>query len=145
MANTLDLTDETPDTTTSDVHVTKRLSWPMVAIPGVLVLIYGMLSFISLGDQSFFYESMEIPTPEHEFLLWSWGGKNTAMLAVIAAGFLSRLRLVVGLSLGMLLVGQLGDINAGAQSGTNVFITWIAFGLVVAQIALMELDRRRNG
>ena len=131
--------------TSGSDHTTRRLPLPMVVIPGLLVLIYGMLSYISLSDQSFFYESMEIPVPANEFLLWSWGGKNSAMLFVLIAGVVTRLRLVVVLSLGMLLVGQLGDINAGAQSGVNVFVTWIAFALVCAQIALLVWDRQRNG
>ena len=130
--------------TGSGAYTTKRLGWPLVVIPGLLVLIYGMLSFISLSDQSFFYESMEIPVPATEFLIWSWGGKNSAMLFVLVAGVVTRLRLVVVLSLGMLLVGQLGDINAGAQSGVNVFVTWIAFALVCAQIVLLIWDERRS-
>ncbi len=131
------------DTTTIEV---RRLGLPFLIIPALLVLIYGMLSFISLSDQSFFYESMDIPVPEHEFLLWSWGGKNTAMLVVLLAGLVTRLRVVVLVGLVMLLVGQAGDINAGAQSGTNVFVTWIAFGLVLAQLALLGFDEwRRRG
>lgn len=129
----------------SSTIAVRRLGWPLLVIPGLLILIYGMLSVISLFDQTSFYESMDIPVPEHEFLLWSWGGKNTAMLTVLVAGVLTRLRVVVIISLAMLLVGQLGDINAGAQSGTNVFITWIAFGLVVAQSALLVWDHRRSG
>ncbi len=72
MTTTLD-----PNTTTIEV---RRLGLPFLIIPTLLVLIYGMLSFISLSDQTLFYESMDIPVPEHEFLLWSWGGKNTAIL-----------------------------------------------------------------
>ncbi|MEM9890305.1 MAG: hypothetical protein AAF962_05535 [Actinomycetota bacterium] len=121
----------------------RRLGLPLVVVPGLLVLVYGMLSFISLFDQSSFYSSMDIPTPEHEFLLWSWGGKNSAMVLVLLAGVITRLRPIVITSMAMLLVGQAGDINAGAQSGTNVFVTWIAFGLVVVQIALLVWDHRQ--
>lgn len=123
---------------------TDRLPARLLVIPALLVLVYGMLSFISLVDQPFFYESMEIPVPEHSFLLWSWGGKNTAMLVVLAAVLVTRSRTIAVLSLVMLVVGQLGDLNAGAQSGTNVFVTWIALALVVAQTALLVLDRRRE-
>ncbi len=136
MTTTLD-----PETTTTPA---RRLGLPLLIIPFLLVLIYGMLSFISLGDQTFFYDSMDIPIPDNEFLLWSWGGKNTAMLVVLLAGLVTRLRVVVVTGLVMLLVGQAGDINAGAQSGTNVFITWIAFGLVAAQFALLALDEWRR-
>lgn len=121
-----------------------RLRWPLVVVPGVLVAIYTMLSFISLGAQDTFYDSMEIPVPDNEFLLWSWGGKNTAMVVVLVIAVATRLRPIVLTAMAMLLVGQAGDINAGAQSGTNVFITWIAFGLVVLQLALLWLDHRRR-
>ncbi len=122
----------------------RRLGWPLLVVPALLILIYGMLSFISLADQTFFYDSMEIPPPENEFLLWSWGGKNTAMLTVLIIGVATRLRSIVLTSLAMLIVGQIGDINAGSQSGTNVFITWIAFGLVMLQLGLLALDHRRT-
>ncbi len=125
-------------------YTSKRLGWPLLAIPTLLVAIYTMLSYVSLADQSFFYSSMDIPEPSNEFLLWSWGGKNSAMVAVLLAGVITRVRLVVVISLIMLVVGQLGDINAGAQSGTNVFITWIALGLVAAQSALLWWDRSRE-
>lgn len=126
-----------------DAQAWPRLRWPLLVIPGLLVLIYSMLSYLAFADQSFFYDSMEIPVPENEFLLWSWGGKNSAMVAVLVAGLVTRSRLVVIVSLAMLVVGQLGDINAGAQSGTNVFITWIALGLVAVEAALLWLDQRR--
>ncbi|MEM9562838.1 MAG: hypothetical protein AAGA93_09490 [Actinomycetota bacterium] len=125
-------------------YVSKRLAWPFLIIPALLVAIYGMLSYISLADQSTFFSSMDIPEPSNEFLIWSWGGKNSAMVAVLLAGVITRVRLVVVISLIMLLVGQMGDVNAGAQSGTNVFVTWIAFGLVVAQGALLLWDRSRE-
>lgn len=131
-------------TTAPDVLVTKRLRWPLLVIPALLVLIYGMLSYISLADPTTFYDSMDIPVPSNEFLLWSWGGKNSAMVLVLLAGLVTRARLVVVVSLVMLLVGQLGDINAGAQSDTNVFVTWIAFTLVVIQAALLVWDARRG-
>ena len=128
----------------TSVYTTKRLGWPLLVIPGLLILIYGMLSYLALADQTFFYDSMDIPTPEHEFLLWSWGGKNSAMLAVLVIATVTRLRVLVLTALAMLLVGQLGDINAGAQSGTNVFVTWIAFGLVVVESVLLWRDRQNE-
>ena len=110
----------------------------------MLILIYGMLSVIALFDQDSFYSSMDIPVPANEFLIWSWAGKNTAMLTILVIALVTRLRVMVYASLAMLLVGQAGDINAGAQSGTNVFVTWIAFGLVVVQIGLLWWDARRS-
>ena len=126
----------------SDQHLTKRYGWRFVVIPGLLVLIYGMLSFISLGDQDFFYESMEINVPDNEFLLWSWGGKNTAMLTVLLVATVTRLRVLLVTAMSVLFVGQMGDVNAGAQSGVNVFVTWIAFSLVVIQSVWMFFDWR---
>ncbi len=134
---------ESDPTTGSTVGVA-RLGLPLLAIPILLILIYGMLSYLAFADQSFFYESMDIPTPANEFLLWSWGGKNTAMLTVLIIATVTRLRVVMVTALAMLVVGQMGDVNAGAQSGTNVFITWIAFGLVVVQAALLWFDHRRT-
>lgn len=121
-----------------------RLTPRFLVIPGLLVLIYGMLSVISFFDQDGFYSSMDIPVPANEFLIWSWAGKNTAMLTILVIALVTRLRVMVYASLAMLLVGQAGDINAGAQSGTNVFITWIAFGLVVVQIGLLWWERQQQ-
>lgn len=115
----------------------RRLPVTHLVIPGLLVLIYGMLSYLAFADQDFFYDSMEIPVPSNEFLLWSWGGKNTAMLVALLAGVLTRRSLLMVVAMAVLVTGQMGDVNAGAQSGVNVFITWIAFGLVVAQTTLM--------
>ena len=115
----------------------RRLPVTHLVIPGLLVLIYGMLSYLAFADQDFFYDSMEIPVPSNEFLLWSWGGKNTAMLVALLAAVLTRRSLLMVVAMAVLVTGQMGDVNAGAQSGVNVFITWIAFGLVVAQTTLM--------
>ena len=131
--------------TTRSTYTTKRLSWQFAVIPAALVLIYTMLSYISLADQDFFYESMEINVPDNEFLLWSWGGKNTAMLTVLATATITRLRVLLVTALAVLVVGQIGDINAGAQSGTNVFITWIAVTLVAIEAAFLAYDWRTNG
>ncbi len=115
----------------------RRLPLTHLILPGLLVLIYGMLSYLAFFDQEFFYDSMEIPVPSNEFLLWSWGGKNSAMLVALLAAVLTRRSLLMVVAMAVLVTGQMGDVNAGAQSGVNVFITWIAFGLVVAQMTLM--------
>ncbi len=109
-------------------------------LPTILLLaIYTMLSYVALADQNSFYDSMDIPVPANEFLLWSWGGKNTAVLLGLLIGFLTRYRISMLTAIAMLFVMQMGDVNAGAQSGTNVFVTWIAFGLTVLQLALILL------
>ena len=106
--------------------------------------IYGMLSFIAFFDQTSFFESMDIPIPANEFMIWSWAGKNTALLLVMSVAFITRQRPLVVTSIAMLLVMQAGDVNAGAQSGTNVFITWIAFALTVLLTALVARDWRED-
>lgn len=130
------------DATAAAVADTTRLGTKLLVVPILLIAIYGMLSVISLFNQEFFYESMELPEPANEFLIWSWGGKNTAMISVLIMAVITRMRIVMITAMIMLLVGQAGDINAGAQSGTNVFITYIALGLVVVQLALLAADRR---
>ncbi len=123
-------------------HTTPILSWAVILPSLLLIAIYAMLSVLSLGNQSFFYESMEIPTPTNEFLLWSWGGKNTAILVGLVIATVTRFRTLVLTAMAMLLVMQMGDVNAGAQSGTNVFVTWIAFALTLLQLALVGRDSR---
>ncbi|MEM7337337.1 MAG: hypothetical protein AAF467_01750 [Actinomycetota bacterium] len=127
------------------VHTTRVLPWPILAPAVPLIAIYTMLSYLAFGNQSFFYDSMDIPTPANEFLLWSWGGKNTAVLLGLVIATLTRFRFAMLASIAMLVLMQMGDVNAGAQSGTNVFVTWIAFGITMVQLALITLDWRRNG
>ncbi|MEM7110929.1 MAG: hypothetical protein AAF614_00750 [Chloroflexota bacterium] len=114
-------------------------------IPGLfLLLIYGMLSYLAFADPTFWYESMGIPTPEHGFLLLSWGGKNNAMFISLLLGLLSRQRLPVAIALAVLLTGQLGDSFAGAQTGVNVFVTYIGMGFVALQLVFMYLSHGRQ-
>ena len=128
---------ETPTT-----HTTPRLPIPVIAPGYLLMAIYAMLSFIAFFDQTSFFESMDIPIPANDFMIWSWAGKNTALLLVMSVAFITRLRILVVTTIAMLLVMQAGDVNAGAQSGTNVFITWIAFGLTVLLAALVAWHSR---
>ena len=117
--------------------------WSMV--PGLLlVALYTMLSWLAFTNQTFFFESMTIPIPEHFFMIWSWGGKNTAMVVVLLLSLLSRRALPLSIACAMLLVGQMGDVNAGARTNVNVFITWIGFGLTLCQIALIYVALRRR-
>lgn len=122
--------------------LTARIPRRFLAPTALLIVIYAMLSYYALADQTFFYESMEIPVPANEFLIWSWGGKNTAVLLGLAIGFVTRFRISMLTAIAMLFTMQAGDVNAGAQSGTNVFVTWIAFGLTVLQLALIVWHAR---
>ena len=121
-----------------------RLGWATMAPSFLLIVIYAMLSFIGFFDQASFYDSMDIPVPSNEFLLYSWAGKNTAVLVGLVVATLTRLRVLVLTAIAMLFTMQMGDVNAGAQSGVNVFVTWIAFALTVAQLAIVLIGARRR-
>ncbi|MEM9343223.1 MAG: hypothetical protein AAGA87_09270 [Pseudomonadota bacterium] len=110
--------------------------WSLV--PAILlVAIYTMLSWLAFRNQTFFFESMAIPIPEHFFMIWSWGGKNTAMVVVLLLSLISRRALPLVIACAMLLTGQIGDVNAGVRTNVNVFVTWIAFVLTCAQITML--------
>ena len=110
-------------------------------IPSALLLfIYIMLSYLAFANPGFWYESMGIPTPEHGFLLMSWGGKNNAMVIALLLGVISRQRLPVTIAMAVLLTGQMGDALAGAQTGVNVFVTYIALTVVIIQLILMYVS-----
>lgn len=116
-----------------------------VLIPSVLLLlIYLMLSYLAFVDPTFWYESMGIPVPEHGFLLLSWGGKNNAMVISLLLALISRQRLPLAIAMAVLFTGQMGDANAGAQTGVNVFVTYIALALVIVQLILMYASYNRN-
>ena len=115
----------------------------------LLIAVYSMLSWLAFSNQTFFFESMTIPIPEHFFMIWSWGGKNTAMVVVILLSAFSRRALPLAIACAMLLTGQIGDLNAGARTDVNVFVTWIALGLTSLQVmvllvALRVLDRPKS-
>ena len=130
--------------TVTTPHRPHRLPIAVIAPGYLLMAIYGMLSFIAFFDQTSFFESMDIPIPANEFTIWSWAGKNTALLLVMSVAFITRQRPLVVTSIAMLFVMQAGDVNAGAQSGTNVFMTWIAFALTVLLTALVSRDWRED-
>ena len=113
--------------------------WALIP-SAVLLLIYTMLSYLAFADPGFWYESMGIPTPEHGFLLLSWGGKNNAMVVALLLGAISRQRLPVAIAMAVLFTGQMGDAFAGAQTGVNVFVTYIALAFVVVQLVLMYVS-----
>ncbi|MEM8863028.1 MAG: hypothetical protein AAGD96_32355 [Chloroflexota bacterium] len=121
-----------------------KLPW-WALIPAVLIiLVYGMLSFIAFFNPESWYGSMGIPVPEHAFLLISWGGKNTAMVVSILLALISRQRLPMAIALAVFFTGQLGDTVAGAQTGVNVFVTYIGMGLVAAQLVVMWASSLRD-
>ena len=126
------------------LNSTERLPlW--VLIPSVfIILVYSMLSFLAFTNPEFFYTSMTIPIPEHGFMLLSWGGKNTAMVMGILLATLGRRALPLVIMMGVFLTGQFGDINAGAQTNVNVFVTYIGMGFVILQLIILGLYASRT-
>lgn len=116
--------------------------WALIPV-ALLFALYTMLSWLAFTNQTFFFESMTIPIPEHFFMIWSWGGKNTAMVVVLLLSLLSRRALPLAIACAMLLTGQMGDINAGLRTDVDVFITWIALALTLGQIGLLYVALAR--
>lgn len=123
---------------------TKNVPLWLLIIPVLLILIYSMLSWLAFGNAEFFYTSMEIPIPEHGFMLLSWGGKNTAIVVGLIIATLSRQKFPLLMMMAVLLTMQFGDINAGARTNVNVFITYIGLALVVLELILIGVTQRRT-
>ncbi|MEM7801311.1 MAG: hypothetical protein AAF633_19110 [Chloroflexota bacterium] len=119
----------------------ERVAWWVLVPLLFLVFIYAMLSYLAFYNQPFWYESMGIPQPGHGFLLLSWGGKNNAMLISLVLGILTRQRLPILIAMAVLFTGQLGDAFAGAQTGVNVFVTYIAMALVAFTLVLLYVEQ----
>ena len=113
------------------------LKWWMLILPGLLLFIYSFLSYLAFADQGFFFESMQMPKPNHDFLIWSWGGKNTAIVVGLAIAIISRQAQMLWLMLAVLFTMQWGDVNAGTRTGVDVFVTYLAMGLTLLQAGLM--------
>ena len=116
----------------------RKLSTPLLIIPALLVVIYSMLSIVALFNQTSFFDSMEIPIPEHRFMIFSWAGKNTAIVVGLVLAILSRRLRPLLIMMAVLLTMQLGDINAGLITDVNVFITWIAFALLALEALVLD-------
>lgn len=127
----------------SSLFENRALPWWSLVPAVLLIAIYTLLSWLAFRNQTFFFESMAIPIPEHFFMIWSWGGKNTAMIVVVLLSLLSRRALPMAIACSMLLVGQMGDVNAGMRTNVNVFVTWIAFAVTLVQIALLAFALSR--
>ncbi|MEM9951098.1 MAG: hypothetical protein AAF846_05845 [Chloroflexota bacterium] len=123
---------------------TEKLPLWALIVPALLVALYTMLSWLAFTDPTFFYESMEIPIPEHGFMLLSWGGKNGAIVVALLLATLSRQRLPIWIMLVALVTMQFGDINAGFQTNVNVFITYIGLTMVVIEAGLLVFAYNRQ-
>ena len=123
---------------------TKKLPLWLLVVPALLILIYSMLSWLAFADVEFVFTSMEIPVPEHGFMLISWDGKNTAIVVGLLLATLSRQRLPLLIMMAVLVTMQFGDIVAGARTNVNVFIIYIGLGLVVLELILIGLSQSRT-
>lgn len=117
--------------------------WALI-VPILLIALYTMLSWLAFTDPTFFYESMTIPIPEHGFMLLSWGGKNTAIVVALLLATISRQRLPLWIMLVALVTMQFGDINAGARTSVNVFITYIGLAMVVMEAGILVFAHNRS-
>lgn len=108
--------------------------------PWLLVIVYSFLSWLAFADPTTFYTSMNIPIPEHGFVLLSWGGKNTAIVVALILANLSRQRFPLIMMLTALLTMQFGDINAGIRTDVDVFVTFVGMGLVLIEAVLLAID-----
>ena len=122
----------------------QRVGIGLLLIPALLILIYGYLSWLAFGDQTFFFESMNMPHPNHEFLIWSWGGKNTAIVVGLALAAFSRSRQSLYIMMAVLFVMQWGDVNAGLRTDVNVFVTWAAMSLTISEVILLSIFPRKK-
>lgn len=57
---------------------------------------------------------------------------------------LSRRRLPLVIMIAVFLTGQMGDINAGAQTNVNVFVTYIGMAFVVLELILSTIYQSRR-
>lgn len=122
----------------------EKISIKYLVIPFLLILLYGMLSYLAFFNHAFFFESMNMPTPNHDFLIWSWGGKNTALVVgLIGATYLRHKQSLI-IMLIALLVMQLGDINAGLRTNVDVFITYVGMALVLIQLAIFSFAKKKS-
>ena len=87
---------------------------------------------------------MTIPIPEHGFMLLSWGGKNTAIVVGLILAMVSRRLQTILIMMGVLLTMQFGDINAGARTNVNVFVTYIGMGFVIFELILVGVWQSRK-
>ena len=115
----------------------KKISFGYLIIPFLLILLYGMLSYLAFFNQVFFFESMNMPIPNHDFLIWSWGGKNTAIVVALVGMTFLRSKQGLLVILLALIVMQLGDINAGLRTNVDVNLTYLGLALVLIEIVIL--------
>ena len=66
------------------------------------------------------------------------------MVVSILLALISRQRFPMAIALAVFFTGQISDAVAGAQTGVNVFITYIGMALVAAQLVVMWVSGLRE-
>ena len=122
----------------------RKLPWWLLIVPILLVGIYSMLSCVAFFNPTNFFTSMSIPIPEHNFMILSWGGKNTAIVVGLLLSILSRRVLPLSIMLVVFVTMQFGDINAGARTNVNVFVTYIGLACVILEVLLLGFYQSKN-
>lgn len=122
---------------------TKLPVWALLA-PALLVFLYGFLIIVALGDQSNFYDAMNMPMPNHGFMHISWTGKTIAIWVMLAAAAVTRQAGLLLVALLGVVIQQIGDFTAAAMTGVDVNITRIGFALWVISIAAIGLAVYRS-
>jgi len=113
------------------------LPWWILIIPVLLILLYGWLSWQAWFDPTWFYGSMK--ATEHGFLLFSWGGKNAAILVGLLLASIYRRKLPLVIALMTLIVAQLSDIFAGVKTDVTTSLSYVGLILVMIELFLLWL------
>ena len=107
--------------------------WALIA-PTLLVLLYGFLIFVAVGDPVNFYGAMSMPTPNHGFMHISWTGKTIAIWGMLVVATIVRQPGILLVALLGVVIQQVGDFIAGAVTDVDVNVTQIGFALWVISI-----------
>lgn len=119
------------------------LPWWLLIIPALLVLLYGALSWIVWIEPTWFHSAMK--TTEQGFLLFSWAGKNAALVIALLLATIARQSLPLIIILVALIVTQLNDIFAGVRTDVTTNLSYIGLTLVMIELFLLWLiTQERN-
>lgn len=121
-----------------------HLPWWALIIPALLILLYGWLSWLAWFDPIWFYGSMK--TTEQGFLLFSWGGKNAAIVVGLLLASIYRRKPPLIIALVTLIVTQLVDIFAGVKTDVTTSLGYVGLTLVMIELFLLwviEQERKK--
>lgn len=81
-----------------------------------------------------------MPQINHDFTIISWAGKNTAVVVGLLLAILTRKKIPLLIFMAVLFTMQMGDVYAGAKTGVNVFVTYIALSLVLVETIILFIS-----